>query len=84
MSPRPMHAFSLTHRQAQPLLDALVHGANVSTDDVEFLFDCYFVHACNALPLPCPLALDNHHVLFSKVGLQRSRLIAGGAGLGGV
>lgn len=52
--------------EIDPLLDQFVAAVNVSTqlslDDIEYLFDCYFIHACNRLAVPCEYAAQNGDV----------------------
>ena len=50
---------------ASPIFERLAsvtQGTDLKYDDVEFLIDCFFVHACNRLPVPCPFVSDNYEV----------------------
>ena len=50
---------------ASPIFERLAsvtQGTDLKYDDVEFLIDCFFVHACNRLPVPCPFLPDNYEV----------------------
>lgn len=62
---RQSQEFHETIEAGQPLFDAFLEAANYTDathDEIEYLFDCYFVHVCNNLPVPCPY-LVNHNEL---------------------
>ena len=69
---RASAAFSEMTSSVQPLFESFTSVVNYTMDELEFLFDCYFIHACNGLPMPCPYTAGiNNNVRVMTVPMWR-------------